>query len=149
LASLSTTKRNAFRADFCIVDEKIRLGVTAKRVKSADAHWGQWESFGCKKTLTSSCAGAADLFQSSKSSPSVAAMDESPPTIMSSNLIPFQTLSTRWARRLPNWGPMTSARMPMATSTSEYTANFRAYTKEDDLPSCMKPVPIIIIYILQ
>jgi hypothetical protein len=42
---MPTTKRNTFRADLCIVDENIRLGVTAKRAKAVDAHWRRWEHF--------------------------------------------------------------------------------------------------------
>jgi hypothetical protein len=38
-------KRDAFRTDLGLVQEKTHLGVTAKHARAADAHWGRWEKF--------------------------------------------------------------------------------------------------------
>jgi hypothetical protein len=44
-------KRDTFRTDLGLVQEKTRLGVTAKRARAADAHWGRWEKFCLAHTI--------------------------------------------------------------------------------------------------
>jgi hypothetical protein len=45
MANVPTAKRDAFRTDIGLVQEKTRIGVTAKRARAAHAHWGRWEKF--------------------------------------------------------------------------------------------------------
>jgi hypothetical protein len=42
---VTPAKRDAFRTDLGLVQEKTRIGVTAKRARAADAHWGHWEKY--------------------------------------------------------------------------------------------------------
>jgi hypothetical protein len=39
---LPVAQRNVFRSDIGIVQEKIKLCITAKGAKTVDAHWGRW-----------------------------------------------------------------------------------------------------------
>jgi hypothetical protein len=65
-------------------------------------------------TSTPLYATAPTPSPSSKSSPNATATDETPPKESPLNLERWRTPSVRWARRSPNWGPRTSARMPSA-----------------------------------
>jgi hypothetical protein len=70
-----------------------------------------------KATSTLSCALAPTQSPSSRSSPSVTAMDASPPKAIPSGLEQWRTPSVWWARRSPTWRARTSGRTSLAKST--------------------------------
>jgi hypothetical protein len=45
MAHVPPLKRDTFRTDLCLVQEKTRLGVTAKRARAVGVHWVRWEKF--------------------------------------------------------------------------------------------------------
>jgi hypothetical protein len=51
LADVPAPQINKFRSVLGIVQENIKLGVTDKCAKEADAHWGHWEYVFLQKNI--------------------------------------------------------------------------------------------------
>jgi hypothetical protein len=149
LAPLPIAARNTFRADLRIVDEKIRLGVTSKRAKAADAHWGRWETFCLANNIDPFMRNIEDpvpilqvfaqRYRDGRIAPRKNAVRSD--TVSDAIRAVGQTFSRLGAKdiRKDAYGEI----------DFRIYRQFRAYTKEDSPSTRVKPVPIIIIiYIL-
>jgi hypothetical protein len=121
LISALSTKRSSLASLLNAPRQRTRIGAVGN-------------NFVWPTTLTPSCETSKILCPSSKSSARATAMVESRPAKTPSELIRFQTPSARWARRLPDWGPRTSEKMPMAKSTSGSTGNSAPIRKKTRRP---------------
>jgi hypothetical protein len=148
---MPTTKRNTFRADLCIVDEKIRLGVTGKRAKAVDAHWRRREQFRLENNIDPfmrRCDDPIPILQvfAQRYRDGILA----PPR---HNAVRSDTVSDAVravGQTFARLGARDIRKDAYGDIDFRIYRQFWAYTKEDDPPSRVKPVPIIvIIYILQ
>jgi hypothetical protein len=145
LAAVPAPRRNAFRLDLRLVQEKTRLGITAKRAKAAEAHWTRWEKFCLEHNIE----------------PFVRNWDDPVPII--------QVFAQRYrdGRNAPKGKSVRSGTVEDAVRAVgqtfaqlgsadirkdafgeidfRITRQFKCYKKEDGPPSRVKPVPIIII----
>jgi hypothetical protein len=141
--------RDTFRSDLRIVDEKIKLGVTSKRAKAADAHWVRWEQFCLANNIDPFMRNIEDpvpilqVFGQRYRDGRIAPRKNAVQADTVSDAV--RAVGQAFARL----GAKDIRKDAYGEIDFRIYRQFRAYTKEDSPPSRVKPVPIIIIiYIL-
>jgi hypothetical protein len=143
--ALSAPKANVLRADLCLVDEKIRAGVTLKRAKAKTSIGRGGTNFASKTTLIHSYAAGKTLSRSSKSSDIAIETEDLPPARSPSELKQWRTHYVRSARRSSGWGLRMSKMTSMETLTSEYNVKSGPLSVRIPPPNRVKPITISII----
>jgi hypothetical protein len=145
MAHVPPSKRDAFRTDLCLVQEKTRLGVTAKRARAADAHWGRWEKCCLSHNIDPFLKNCPDpiptiqvfaqRYRDGREAPLRRAVRSG--TVEDAVRVVGQAFTQLGAPYI--------RKDAFGTIDFRVSRQFRCYREEDAPPSRVKPAPIIII----
>jgi hypothetical protein len=130
LAHVPPAKRDAFRTDLSLVQEKTRLGVSAKRAQAVDAHWVRWEKFCLAHNIDPFLKNCDDPVPTIQVFAQRYRDGREAPLHKAVRSGTVEDAVRAVGQAFAQLGPQTSARMPLEPLTSEFRANSDAIERK-------------------
>jgi hypothetical protein len=138
-------KRDAFRTDLSLVQEKTRLGVSAKRSRAAYAHWVRWEKFCLAHNIDPFLKNCDDPFPTIQVFAQRYRYGHEDPLHKAVRSGTVEDAVRAVGQAFAQLGTPYIRKDAFGAIDFRILRQFRCYQKEDAPPSRLKPVPIIIV----